>query len=230
VGNAIEGAEVGRVQGPMDARLVDSIPLQSMNTVENDTVFEAEIAASAGQSVLFLMEFRITALVGSEIAEVAPSLPFPQITSPLSNASGLGSSIQTTWNGVTGADSYEVSLRQVDGGFSSGSGPLAQSARNHTFANVPASSDFELEVAAKSVEGSVSKSSILVSRRLAGDADGDGSVSGNDLFGFAARWRGRVPTQQDFASSTGAQRLEFDGDEMIEAHDVLRFLEIEKGN
>ena len=228
VGNAIEGVEVGRVQGPMDARLVDSIPLQSMNTVENDTVFEREVTATAGQSVLFLMEFRITALVGSEIAQVDASLPFPQILAPLSNEAGLGSTIQVTWNGVAGADSYEISLRQLSGGFTSHSGPLSQSARNHTFTGVPSNADFELEVAAKSNEGSVSKTSILVSRRPPGDANGDGSATGTDAFGFASRWMSRVPIEEDFVATSRAQLLDLDGDEALGANDVILFLDISR--
>ena len=221
-GGRIRAAEMGKIENT-DRAVIVGDSLRSATVLVPDTEFEMEITESAGQAVLFLIEFR-SGLLGSEVASVDSVLPFPSITTPLSDQSGLGSTVNVEWSYPGTADSFVVSLYPVDGGAAIVSDPLGSSIRQHQINAVPANTDFLLEVSARSANGSTSATRILVSTAPVGDVDSDGILSGRDLFGFANVWKSGIFSEQALPTPISIFRLDTDGDERIGPVDLMGVL------
>jgi hypothetical protein len=221
-GGRIREVEMGKIEST-DRAVIVGDSLRSATVLAPDTEFESEIAESGGQAVLFLIEFR-SGLLGSEVAPVDSALPFPNIDAPLSDQSGLGTTISVEWSYTGTADSFVVSLTPVDGGAAIVSDPLGSSTRQHQIDAVPANTDFLLEVSARSADGRASATRILVSTAPAGDVNSDGVLSGRDFFGFANVWKKQVFPAQVLPTPVTVFRLDTDGDERIGPVDLMDVL------
>ncbi|MCG3196926.1 MAG: hypothetical protein GHCLOJNM_01406 [bacterium] len=219
-GADIEEVEVVKIQGPEDGRMVGSF--LSAAELEPSSRFEREMPnLSPGDWALFLVEFSGEQL-GAEVRNVENVIfGFPTVSSPKSNASGLGPEIPVAWDYPYQVDEFRVVLTALGGPPHHQEVRVPPDTHSVLLHGVPLDRDFTLEVIG--VYGASQRSSLIrVSTFPAGDVDGDGRFSGRDMFLLSLALPRAVHPQPGALLVDGYFRLDVNGDEHLNRADLPR--------